>query len=479
MVPSKSKPHLSVASFRENDETVVEALSGKSAQSFDHWAFLDEIEAPMWVDLTSETTSSFQDNDNEWFHVSHPFHECSARHLISAFSHSGEVCTSSIPGLQEPTSPRLPPSVSRSRGKHYKSKEWGQSNFRVALNKQHPPKSVRTKTILVNSGAVKEVKPKPRNESTKGHTGSKANLVCTKNLTASDGLNHLKKVSSCADSNLRSRSTTLKESESNSMSTITFEGSEQQQQNFREVSSKTFSHSRGLSLARRISPKKRCVTRQASRVMIDGGRKSEGRKSSSSKSSVGSSSNPGFDGKRLAPEEIQYKDNTPDSRNVIRVSQAPKNKWKVANGSKAHAVQVQNIALNSVCRYGTIKSKSTNQETFIAKVPHRAMRAKALVPPRCNEQDSPTYVKVKDKFGVGRHIRYTVGGKENAFGIISESSESDTNGKESGGTVQNQKASNWSLTRKSEREKLVVTKGKVNGRNEGKIYGNVVQKVYL
>ncbi|PPR96263.1 hypothetical protein GOBAR_AA24414 [Gossypium barbadense] len=37
----------------------------------DHWAFLEEIEAPMWVDLISETNFSSQDIDDKWFQTSH------------------------------------------------------------------------------------------------------------------------------------------------------------------------------------------------------------------------------------------------------------------------------------------------------------------------------------------------------------------------------------------------------------------------
>ncbi|VFQ91797.1 unnamed protein product [Cuscuta campestris] len=99
-----------------------------------HWDFLDEIEAPMWVDLSLESKSADTDKDDEWFYTIHLFHQSSAMELKAAFSKIGEMTVD----MQQPSPPNLPPSVSRSRGKDYRNKEWVKGNQKITLDKKHP-----------------------------------------------------------------------------------------------------------------------------------------------------------------------------------------------------------------------------------------------------------------------------------------------------------------------------------------------------
>nr|KYP34911.1 hypothetical protein KK1_044074 [Cajanus cajan] len=106
-------------------------------KTIDHWAFLEHIEAPMWVDLILEAKSGGVDTgDDDWFNTSHPFHQMSARELKSKFSQTGEEMLTSGVDLQGVNSPELPSSVSRSRGKHYNSKKWEGVDLNNLLDKQ-------------------------------------------------------------------------------------------------------------------------------------------------------------------------------------------------------------------------------------------------------------------------------------------------------------------------------------------------------
>ncbi|KAI8027903.1 hypothetical protein LOK49_LG02G03984 [Camellia lanceoleosa] len=89
----------------ENKDTVVAPPRKSVVEPVDQWAFLDEIEAPMWVDLDLEATSGYKDNDDNWFKISHLSHQSSSRQLISAFSRVGKGNTNKT------SSPRLPRSV--------------------------------------------------------------------------------------------------------------------------------------------------------------------------------------------------------------------------------------------------------------------------------------------------------------------------------------------------------------------------------
>ncbi|KAA8526868.1 hypothetical protein F0562_008903 [Nyssa sinensis] len=511
MVQRKTKPHLSEVNDGGNAENGVGVAQRKSIEPVDHWAFLDEIEAPMWVDLTLGSNSTYQDNEDEWFHISHPFHQCSSRQLISVFVHSVEGSTNLDFGLQGPSSPKLPTSVSRSRGKHYRSKEWGQSNYRVTSNKQHPVKNLSSKSSWVNSGSSQKIKPKKRYGSPKGNVGPKASSVCKSSSTETSGSNYSKPISSFGDSKASSSSVAVKEGESKSTSTVTSEYSEQQQKKFLEVSSQTFGHTKGESKSTstitseyseqqqkkflevssqtfghtsgllstlKITLRKSCVTRQASRVEIIGGRQSEDRKSSSGKSSVGSSLNPGSDYKNRAHPVTCNKDRTPYSRNVAKMSQATKSKVKVPDVSKASTAQGQNMTSKSRIGGKIIAANSINRETAKSKAQYQTVHAKAMVQHRVNKQD-PLIAATKAK---DRYNKLAGGGKENAIGRVAESQKSGTRESEAGSMVQGQKMTKQKVPQRSDKTGLIgpkigvysaqdltfVVQGKINGRSEGK-----------
>ncbi|KAL4580255.1 hypothetical protein LXL04_016441 [Taraxacum kok-saghyz] len=123
----------------------------QNTDSVDHWDFLDKIEAPMWADLSICNLTNDK-TDESWFETSHQFHECSSSQLPSTIFHPDSIT------IQEP-----PPSVSKSRGKNYKTKSWGQSQ----TNNQHPLKtlSMNPSKILTSSN-----NPKPTSSCESGVT---------------------------------------------------------------------------------------------------------------------------------------------------------------------------------------------------------------------------------------------------------------------------------------------------------------------
>ncbi|KAM7504062.1 hypothetical protein LguiB_002966 [Lonicera macranthoides] len=457
MVLRNTKPHLSVTNGGEIEGPRVDVFQGKSAEAVDHWAFLGEIEAPMWADLSSEANFTYQDKDDDWFHISHPFHRCSSRQLISAFSHSGEGCTNLTLGIQGPSSPKLPSSVSRSRGKHYKSKEWAQS-------KQHPVKKLVGKSSWASSGSSNETTRKSRNEKSHG-PGSKAGSVCESSLNETSGPKY-PKVSSFGDSKIHSDNLT-------STSTSASHG----EQKSIEVSSQIFAHSSGLLSALKVSLRKSCVTRLASRVEKNDARKSEGCKYSSGKSSVGSSSNPSYGSKNLALRATRNKDETPDSRNATRISRAPKKIVRDTNLSKVPGTRVLDTTSNSRFERVTVASESLNQEPTRAKVQRQTVRGRVLVPQRVNQQEQLPTTKGKEKEGLGRYSRIADGAKENAKGLSAMSQRYNTREKLARDMVPVQKSSKQSVAQKNDRKKVVGPKEKTNGQIKGKNHTNVVQKV--
>ncbi|EYU19162.1 hypothetical protein MIMGU_mgv1a017923mg, partial [Erythranthe guttata] len=249
-----------------------------------HWAILDEIEAPMWVDLTLECNSTYEDKDDEWFNISHPFHQSSARQLISASSISAG-----------PTSPKLPQSVSKSRGKDYKSKKQEPLVCRLALNKQLLFENSSSKCSSISTGKV--------NDNTLSQTAA---LVFSKSASSFGG------EGSNSNGSIMSEATAGK---------------------LTETSALPFGSTTGGLLYNKIrdSLRKSYVTRQASRV--------EGQKSSSSsKSSVGSSSNPAGQGNM---------EETPDSINIKKMPQLPTEKVGRANALAGPTSQAQKTRCKS------------------------------------------------------------------------------------------------------------------------------------
>lgn len=334
------------------------------------------------------------------------FHQCSSRQLKAAFSCSGEGSCESNFELLGPSSPKLPSSVSRSRGKDYDSKKWQGENGDVSLNKKHLVEVLRDKSradvgtvkkIKSNAGFVKpkstsadsksreEIKPKLSFINSKGTFSSKNSSVSEGSSTQNGKGNSLKPIFSSRGLESSSSSAVDKENESNALSTVTSESSLRGWQNTIEVSSRAFGQSRMLLSAVRITLRKSCVTRQASRVETNNDtnqsmvginidrresrmdinvdrRESRDRKSSSSKSSVGSSSVPS-DVNRSAFISTRKKEKTPDSRNVARMTVAPSNQVNISNESKVSVVQKNKGNFNSRRKNMSMITKSTYKET--------------------------------------------------------------------------------------------------------------------
>ncbi|XP_021726016.1 uncharacterized protein LOC110693193 [Chenopodium quinoa] len=261
---------------KENDENGVGASKRRSIADVDHWAFLEEFEAPMWADLTLETTLISEDNDDEWFHTSHPFHHHSARHLRSAFAHP-DVGND----LFNLCSPKFPSSVSKSRGKDYRSKDCISNCRQISVNKEHPVNDLGGRVSVTNIMSSQDSIPKVSHE----HQ-SEASSSITSVVNYSERRVAL---------NPQSASTS-----GVSTSTITNVSMQRDSKAF-EVSKEAFGHTGGLLNALRNNLRKSRATRPASRVEICEDRDFNGHKSSAGKSSVGSSST-GYDtkGKGLA-----------------------------------------------------------------------------------------------------------------------------------------------------------------------------------
>ncbi|CAL5335348.1 unnamed protein product [Camellia sinensis] len=170
--------------------------------------------------------------------------------------------------------------------------------------------------------------------------------------------------------NFNSSPAVIKEVESKSTSMITSESGEQQHQKLLSVSSQTFSRTSGLlSSLKVVTLRKSCVTRQAFRVEIVGGRQLEGHKSSSGKSSVGSSSHPSYDFKNTTLRASLNKVVTPDNnRNAMRAPQENCDKVRKSNMSKESTAKTQDLTFKSGCGSKTnAVAKSTHLETVKSK----------------------------------------------------------------------------------------------------------------
>ncbi|KAG6637413.1 hypothetical protein CIPAW_11G176900 [Carya illinoinensis] len=396
----------------------------------DHWTFLEEIEAPMWVDLTLEVKISNQDTHDEWFHTSHLFHQRSSHQLKSAFSCCGEsTLTSDFESVS--TSPKLPSSVSRSRGKDYRSKKWRAENYE-SLHKQHPLKVLSGTSSCLDLRFGEELKSKSIN--LKGTT-----RTC----------------------------------ESNTRSTVTSQSSQQRELKCIEVSTQPFDPS-GLLSNQRISHRKDCVTRQASRVEINHDKRlSRGYRSSSGKSSVGSSSNILYDVKSLTSTSIGHKEITPTSRNVARTSYVAKNKVKTSNVSKASTIKIEERSSNSRRGVKISVLKPDHEEATKPKVQHQTLQ-----PLRVNERElSMAAIKSKEKLRAIKPNRSVGAGKENATGRMIINQKCIGKGTSALAMVRGQKGTKQFGQRGG--GGLVGSKVKVTDRFEKNKAANVNQRVCL
>ncbi|WOL17758.1 vitellogenin-2-like isoform X1 [Canna indica] len=130
------------------------SIQEKCFDNKDHWAFLEEIEAPMWADLTVEAQLE-EDIDDTWFRVTHPIHQMSSLQLKKSIQGVGKDGLLNL----KCHSPKVPDSVSKSRGKCYKSRKWLGSVHGSSVIKDHPVRKlgrvsmgeVRKKTTSQNS----------------------------------------------------------------------------------------------------------------------------------------------------------------------------------------------------------------------------------------------------------------------------------------------------------------------------------------
>lgn len=468
MPPTKKSKAAATTPCVKNQQKLIPAQS--------HWSFLDEIEAPMWIDLNTEATGTLHENDDGWFLMTHQFHQCSSRQLISAFSHSGEVCTNSVSGRQEPCSPKLPSSVSKSRGKHYKSRVWAQSNC-MFTTKQHTVKNISSKLSGVTSKDVKKVKPRVEVDLVTKCGILPAGVDFENSITETAGSSTSKMTTSFRHTSTYSGATVSREGEKNSISTLTSESTERNEKSL-EVAKQISGQPSKLLSSLRTSLRKSCGTRPATRTDINRVRKSVGTKSSSSKSSVGSSSHPGHHGNNMTARGILYNDKTPDSRNAMGIYQAPKNILKGPNLPKASPV-LQNITSGSGQKIETAVEKSINQETSKAKVQNRPVRPKVLLPQRTNAPDRLIDSRTKGKVQVSeQRKRFPGAGKENALETMATNKNSLARGKVSEVMVQVQKATKERIPVKKDVGKQVCVKKNINCRN-GQETSAAVQKLYL
>uniref|UniRef100_A0A6N2N8X2 Uncharacterized protein n=1 Tax=Salix viminalis TaxID=40686 RepID=A0A6N2N8X2_SALVM len=213
-------------------------------------------------------------------------------------------------------------------------------------------------------------------------------------------------------------------------STATFASDHQARHGNLEVLSRGLDHTSGLLSAVRNGLRKSFVTRKASRVEInDENKQLRDRKSSSSKSSVGSSLNPGYDVKSSTLTLMRNKEQTPDSRNVARMTEAARKKTKDSNMSKTSDVRVKEKVFNSRKRATSNVSKLAPQEALKSKVQKQTLRVITLAEHRSNEQHSlPGTAKAREKVRVTRLNKMVAPGKENMTGKMALSQNCSSKG---------------------------------------------------
>jgi hypothetical protein len=292
---------------------------------------------------------------------------------------------------------------------------------------KHPIKVLGGKSYLVDPQCGEKIKPKSGFINLKGTSRSKSVSVCESSLTGNSILSCSKPVSTCGDPASRLNSMGNKTCESNT-STITSQSSQQQEQNY----------SIPLLSDMRISLRKSCSTRQAPRVEMNNDKRlSRGRKSSSGISGVGSSSNPCYDVRSSTSTSLSQRGITPDSRNVMRMTYAAKNKVKKLSVSRASTIKIEEVSCSSRRGAKINLVKSVHQE---------AAKPRALVPLGVNEQESSTAgVKSKEKMRAGRFKRLAGDGKENATGRMSVSQKCSGKGIAAVAMIKDQKGTKQSV----------------------------------
>lgn len=283
-----------------------------------------------------------------------------------AFSCSGEEEVTLELELVGASSPTLPQSVLRSRGKDFRSKKWKGNCCDVSLNKIQSMKIFKGKSLVSGEG----IKPKLSFINSKGTSRSKTKLVSE--ITENAKEENVKPVSSQGGPERTLSPVVDKSGEMNARSTVTSESIQQQQQKFFEVSRRGFGQTSELLTSVRSSLRKSCITRPASRVEINADRshrmESRDSRSSSGKSSVGSSSYFGYEAKRSTVSWIKRKEKTPESRNVARLTEAAKTKVKPSSMCKKSNVRGKEGDRNSRTGGLVTVTKKTWEEAVKSKV---------------------------------------------------------------------------------------------------------------
>lgn len=293
--------------------------------------------------------------------------------MISAFCCTGEGCTNSDLCGPEQFSPKLPSSVSRSRGKDFRSREWGQKNHIATFDLQQSVK--KNKMSSANSATDMVSIDKKYNARPMNLADSQSESIGEGSFTEIIG-EHDQPLHPFRDQKC-SNSISFRGGESKLTSTTTSEGSGNQQQKSFEVSSQVLVQTSRLLSELKISLRKSCVTRQASRVQVTERRQSEVQNSSSSKSSVGFSSSLGYDVKSLRGR--QTKDTTTGSRYVTGVSTASNDNISVAKLSKAPAFRSRDITSKPKSRSQSFAILSVNQENAKGKVQSRSIMVQKVL----------------------------------------------------------------------------------------------------
>lgn len=458
--------------------------SKKNVIFIDHWAFLEQFEAPMWADLIFEANSGYENiTDDDWFNESHPFHQLSARELKSKFAHSGEEAV---------TSPALPSSVSKSRGKHYINKNWGKGvNLNVLLDKQqglskgrclkqgssfgHEVKVKSTSNVSRTNGLMSEKSGLTFEHNTRGKAMSKAscNLVgssssmdkknyerSTRSMVTSENMMPKKdykghKKVSCDE---KSKSSSVR-SVSFGRSAVTVEASRvvQDQHKYMEVSSKPCDQKSGSSSVNSINLGKTHVTPKAE--MDVGNIKSRGRTSSSGKSSVGSCSNPSYEVKFVSKQQRQK---ITDKKVVGTMNLADKNRCNVGNKSKTSSINVEGKETGS--------TKGSNISVAKSLVKSRSVSSSTMLPGKVNKKNST--VGKKEAFDKG---------KENATRKLTVNKNCNEKGVLARGILKSQKAREHNCQHKDDKagSAALTILGKVNDQREAKNPGNPARRIYL
>ncbi|KAH9619303.1 hypothetical protein KSS87_022094 [Heliosperma pusillum] len=275
--------------IKQNDENAGVRMISKrrSTMEVNHWAFLEDMEAPMWADLTLPNTTA-EDKDDAWFHTSHSFHHLSARQLQSAFAHPDATNNFVKLNLYGACSPKLPSSVSKSRGKDYINKPW-RNNDTTSVSKNHPVNDLGGRRSRLDIAPSDDCKPpaSPNNQSEV--TDPVTSVQCSDSHSTSISCNS-QVVADGRDtySFLNSQSTSTSGLSTSTITTVS--------QRYDTKPSERFGMTGSLLNSLKTNLRRSCATRPALRVKMCDDRELKGRKSSSSKSSVGSSSI-GYDGK--------------------------------------------------------------------------------------------------------------------------------------------------------------------------------------